>query len=361
MLSLKNYLFFSFLVITSALCSLHYDDFVTYQNMYKKELLQERVNKYLLKYPSLTSFIRFEDEFLVILNNQGSIEYKLAYGSKSEITSHKKVIKKIAIDPGHFGGEYAELEFRFLNHPKRIEEGTLTFLTAIYLKELLEKEGFEVMLTRDGIGKGAYPLTFFQWLDLNPEIKALKKTDGRLFNEFYNSLDLDERAKKINEFAPDITIVIHYNADDNETDENFNLMHCPGAFRPKDLVSKESRIDFLRLLVTDNLDESILLCQNIIKEMTLTTSIMPVDCNNKKSYLSYASICVSKGVFARDLRLTRLIRSPLCYGETLLQNNTQEAIRLSTVDTEINGIPASNRVKEVALGYYYGILNYCKN
>ena len=138
-------------------------------------------------------------------------------------------------------------------------------------------------------------------------------------------------------------------------------MHCPGAFRPKDLSTKVSRIDFLRLLVTDDLDQSILLCQNIIKEMTLTTSIEPVDYNNKKSYLSCASIFISKGVFARDLRLTRLVRSPLCYGETLLQNNRQEAIRLSTVDTEINGIPTSSRIKEVALGYFYGILNYCKN
>ena len=312
MASLKNYFFFCFLFITAPLLSLHFDDFASYQNMYKKELLQERANKYLLKYPLITSNIRFEDEFLVLLDDQGSIEYKLAYGNKSEIISHKKAIKKIAIDPGHLGGQYAELEFRCLHHPNRIEEGTLTFLTAVYLKELLEKEGFEVMLTRDAIGKGAYPLTFFQWLNLNQEIKALKKTDGRLFNEFYNSLDLNERAKKINEFSPDITIIIHYNADDNETDENFNLMHCPGAFRPKDLSTKVSRIDFLRLLVTDDLDQSILLCQNIIKEMTLTTSIEPVDYNNKKSYLSCASIFISKGVFARDLRLTRLVRSPLC-------------------------------------------------
>ena len=61
---------------------------------------------------------------------------------------------------------------------------------------------------------------------------------------------------------------------------------------------------------------------------------------------------VSDGIFCRNLCLTRLVKGPICYGETLIQNNLQEALELSQHQTMIEGIPCPKRVIDVAEAYY---------
>lgn len=335
-----------------------FKEFDVYQKVYDKNYLKERIEKYLLKNPENSSFVRFSDDALLILDGKENIDYKLLFGDKTSIKKDKKIVKKIAIDPGHLGGEFAEIEGRYVGSPKKFDEGTLTFLTGLYLKELLEKEGFIVMMTRASIGSGAYPLGFHQWLELNPELKNTTKSHAQLFKDHYNSLDLEERAKIINEFEPDLTIIIHYNASEEDTHDNFNLVHVPGCFRNNELATKACRKHFLRLLLTDNLDHSITLSDHIIKAQTKQTKVLPVNASKNISYLKNACLEVSEGVWARNLRLTRLVKSPLCYGETLLQNNYATMQKLMINDDFIQGIACPSLIKDIAFGYYQGIMEF---
>jgi hypothetical protein len=63
------------------------------------------------------------------------------------------------------------------------------------------------------------------------------------------------------------------------------------------------------------------------------------------------------GMYARNFRMTRLVRGTLCLGEPLQQNNMEEARRLA----EIMDGRVPERVKSVARAYYDAVRKYVKN
>lgn len=346
-------------------------DFDAYQNVFTQEEIQTKIKKYLQRDPTIAAFYRVTPEALYIgdIAHQ-KIDYVLQLTSSAPIektsqTKHPLKDSKIAIDPGHFGGVYARLEDRYvvISETVAFDEGTLTYLTALELKSLLEAEGANVMITRAGIGQGAIKETFFEWLQKQPALWESKEPLSHLFRPHYNRADLIARAEKINTFSPDITIIIHYNAEGSQendkttplTQANYNLAFIPGAFCAGELNDIESRYEFLRLIVTDDLEQSLKLSEQVVAQFT---DYLKVPLMNDRSYLGNICIYQRPGIYSRNLTLTRLIHGPLCYGETLIQNNEQEHRRLATNDTEVAGIPCPSRVKEVARAYFEGIRSY---
>jgi hypothetical protein len=76
------------------------------------------------------------------------------------------------------------------------------------------------------------------------------------------------------------------------------------------------------------------------------------------SVYSETTLIAQPGIYCRNLALTRLIHGPLCYGETLLQDNPDEAKRLAQKDFDFNGIKLPSRIIEVAHAYINGICEY---
>lgn len=64
-----------------------------------------------------------------------------------------------------------------------------------------------------------------------------------------------------------------------------------------------------------------------------------------------------KGVFCRNLQLTRFVQSPLVYGETLYQDNSNECILLNKETDKTK----NERIQQVAEAYFEGILTYIAN
>ncbi|MDQ5956771.1 MAG: hypothetical protein QG627_1056 [Chlamydiota bacterium] len=356
--------------------SFSFQDFDSYQGRVSKQEIENKL-KYLIKAKeSQNYFLLTDDAFTIYASledkQKGQEEYYLILGSSNALPTLKKSLAncKIAIDPGHFGSEYSHLEQRFveINFQKKLlafNEGDLTFLTALYLKELLEKEGAEVFLTRTKKAEGALSQNFFQFLQTHPDLWLTKKTLAQLFRGIYNGVDLYARAEKINTFKPDVTVIIHYNAHDSEgekytctTDKNYNMVFIPGSFGNGELKEKKSRYEFLRLLVTSDFILSKQFSKIVLKKFNEHLQISSVAPSDGARYLETASIEVEKGVYARNLALTRLVHGPLCYGESLVQNNLAEALRLSHSDTEIQGYPCSSRLKEVALAYFQAIQEF---
>jgi hypothetical protein len=179
-----------------------------------------------------------------------------------------------------------------------------------------------------------------------------------VFRLGYNTLDLQARAAKINAFNPHITLIIHFNAVGSgrvSTSANYNMTFVPGSFLVGELTSQRARYELVRLLISDDLTASINLASSIANHMQQSLAVKLMSA----AYgLSGNEIFVDPGVFCRNLLLTRCIHGTLCYGETLIQNNAEEAARLAQKDLVVDGITTSSRIAAVAEAYLQGIYQY---
>ena len=366
-----KWLLFLLLFTVNCFC---YDfaEFDPFQGRLSKEYVTHKISYYLQYSKEIENYFEIQEDALVIFSSpknkkDGVSEYRLDFGDKNLPNPQFNLVKpissvRIAIDPGHFGGKWARLEERYIDVEHEglsvnFDEGTLSFLTAVHLKKMLEGQGASVFLTRTKVGEGVYPENFFDWLKKRPEYWEKGVALSTIFRRHYNRLDLRERARLINEYQPDLTIAIHYNTVGcketiEPTDRNFNLIFIPGAFCNNELASFEDRFHFLRLICTQDLEGSMQLAHVLVDMFSKHLKVFPFTSPVHNSLLE------ANGVFSRNLCITRLIKSPICYGETLIQNNEKELINLSKNDEVVDGIPCPQRVIDVANAYYEAILAF---
>jgi len=300
---------------------------------------------------------------------------------------------KIAIDPGHMAGnrEMAIIEAKKINFSKKnypqlkqdslfISEGILTFATAQILKFQLENEGAEVFLTR-GENLSAFGISYNEWLlkkkkkyldslfaagniNLSKKEKLMKMNNKDFFFKFFKDIDLIKRAELINQFKPNISVIIHYNVDEKNqnwekpTSKNYCMSFIPGCFDSKVLGNDLGIVNFLRLLIGDDLILSEKIASLTVNSFKSKLNV-PIANKNDAEYLRDNCMFGSKqGVFSRNLALCRLVQSPLVYGESLYQDNINEYEVLSKSDKIYFGIKTNERVKQVADAYFEGIMNY---
>lgn len=307
---------------------------------------------------------------------------------------------RIVLDPGHVANDTAlghiEQKFIAMNVPQSANnqkdsvpvafaEGQLTWQTANVLAAKLRNAGAEVLITRSGPGITAFGKTFEQWkkddyprtldslMKVDPEDQNLKdlksgkmKTDRSIFRFVFKDAELRKRSEIINAFRPDLTVVIHYNVDETNapwskpTTKNFCMLFVPGSFEAGELATTEDRFDFLRLLLLDDVEESIEV-SNFVGEQFRKKLDVPLAGPADAGYLSASCRKTRRqGVFARNLSMTRLIHGPLVYGETLYQDNKFEARMLADMSvTDMQSKQTtSKRVMQVADAYYEGIANW---
>jgi len=302
---------------------------------------------------------------------------------------------KIAIDPGHMAGsikmgriERKYIDFKQdssgLNQHVQLVEGNLTFITANLLKQRLEEKGAIVILSRDSQNLSAFGIDYDQWFskkfkqDLDSafhrggisqaEKDFLLNKAGQedVFSHFFKDEDLKERARKINMFHPDLTLIIHFNVDEQNTGwkkpgtKNFNMAFVPGSFTKRELEKQSDRLEFLRLIITDDLENSICFSETVARRFEKQLNV-PLAAEQDAVYLRKSCMLTdAPGVYARNLYLTRMIHGTLVYGETLYQDNVKECLLLSKKETCTDGTETSPRLKQVADAYFEGIMNYVK-
>jgi N-acetylmuramoyl-L-alanine amidase len=345
------------------------------------------------------------DAFKQAVKQCNTAEYKVLYKKgnfiydntppplKAPVAGTQKLLTgiKIAIDPGHIAGnmEIGDIEKKCLTlkytntkgskDSVAFAEGMLTFATAQLLKNKLETEGAEVFVTRAFKNSTAFVVSFDDWLktDYKKTVDSLtdigkisvkqkqffhssKATKRDKFRVIFKDVELAKRAEIINNFKPDFTVIIHYNVDENNTGwvkptkKNFNMIFVGGAFMENDLSSIEKRSEFLRLLITDDLENSIEMSGEVIKTFESKLNVKTATIKDA-SYLSEGCLTTEKtGVYCRNLQLTRYVHGPLIYGETLYQDNENECVLLNQETDKTK----NQRVQEVADAYYLGIINY---
>ena len=315
----------------------------------------------------------------------------------------------VALDPGHCARTFEEAvrEGKYLlikngTETIRFFESELNLRTAILLGSMLEADGASVIYTRPVNADNKNDCSRYRlpaskaremgWINADTEKRIISglASQKELFNYYSRVSDLACRAENINKAAPDISLSIHYNMtfpvqdslrrlkeissimENNngsdreklleiedvvrrtrESDVNYSVVFVPGAFMAGELGSVEARMNFLRLIVTDDLDRSIKLGVCIADQFRDKLNVDGVDGGFACSDNRYTG---EEGVFARNFRMTRLVAGPVCLGEPLIQNHPKEAKDLSPVQ---NGeIP--ERIRQVAMAYHDAIVRYAR-
>lgn len=348
--------------------------------------METKIEKALLGDKEISSWYEITSDALIVYASPEDKaaklpEFTLRFGSKEKAAQAFPSFEnphtplkglRVAIDPGHIGGRFARLEEKYVhmlpNEEKGIyqeiefNEGELAVLTAKKLAQKLKSLGAKVLLTKTSAGDPVVKKDYESWLenDFDSAVSVLvqRQTDPLLqekeeqywkteapptqvFKSTYNFLDIERRAELINAFAPHVTITCHYNLGlgyDSDgytpgTKTDYTLFFIPGAFqkgnlkdetfRKSSLKNERSRYEFVRLLVTDDIEQSLKLA-SIAKEYTKQILKLPIATSPGFGLKATYPVEVP-GVFHRNLMMTRLVHGPILYCEPFLQDNYTQA------------------------------------
>src|ERR1019366_433793 len=124
-----------------------------------------------------------------------------------------------------------------------------------------------------------------------------------------------------------------------------------------DLSTPEKRFEFLRLIISNDLEQSITLSSAMVKSFEKNLNVKTATIKDAKYLIDGCLATGEPGVYCRNLQLTRYIHTPLVYGETLYQDNMNECISLNKECDKTK----NERVQQVAEAYFQGVLSFVKN
>jgi N-acetylmuramoyl-L-alanine amidase len=289
---------------------------------------------------------------------------------------------RIALDPGHIGGDWAKLEARYfkLDGDPPVEEAKLAMITCNLLAERLEADGAHVVWAKHGYE----PTTDLRPDSLHREaIAALalrpgttKRISGEdaiermIDNEaallFYRVAEIRARAEVVNKLHPDLTICVHYNADDWGNPEHPALVDrsrlvifINGAYERSELAFDDTKYDLLRKLLDRDAPQEERGCAYVGQEMLNILGYPPED---------YAAGYFAKhvtdvpSVYARNLLANRLYHGPVIYCEGPYMNARDAYYRIIAGDylgkRVINGRSCFSIYREYAEAVEKGVLKY---
>ena len=352
-------------------------DLATAPNWSQLEIYQEALSKteferdltqiYALP-NSWQSTIAIEEDAAWVRHEQSpdSGESKIAFSQEETAIPPLPPIDQIhiAIDPGHIGGAFAQIEQRNFqpnpDHPDEIpvREGDLTLATARHLKPLLENLGAKVTLVRDK----AEPVTTQRPDDFLPNFPDRNQAEKL----FYRTAEIRARADLVNEsIQPDLVLCLHYNAeawnnpeDPWATRNHFHVL-VNGAYMPGEVALDDQRFEMMRHLFTKSSRRAIPLAQTISDTFLRETQLVPFLYPATSPAIQ---VDPNRPIFARNLLANRLYQAPSIFLEPYVMNHPETYQRVQLGDYEgfrdINGTPRRSLVQEYALTLASAIADY---
>lgn len=293
---------------------------------------------------------------------------------------------RIALDPGHIGGQFARMEGRWFQIEEQppIMEGEIVLEIAFLLKERLEQLGAEVVLVRER----NEPVTARRPDDLQGEARrqliaqgvsnpapSYSPGDGHeramtvqfvAEQLFYRSSEIRERARLINEvIRPDITLCLHLNAEawgdpanPDFVDANHLHVLINGAYSYRELAQDDTRFEMLQRLFQRIHEEELALGDTVARAMAEATGLPPY------TYTSPAAQQVNDNpyLWARNLLANRLFMNPVLFLEPYVMNHHETHDRLQAGDylgrTMINGRLQPSLHQDYVNGVVNGLVRY---
>ncbi len=281
----------------------------------------------------------------------------------------------IALDPGHIGGEWSEMERRhfYLDGDPPVKEGDLALAVAQNLAPRIEALGATAILVR----KFSEPVTLQrpedfrevanQWAgemlgteDNNSQERELLIKDREELL-FYRVDEIRARAELINQsIKPDLVICIHLNAapwanpEQKElVERNDHHMLVNGCYMGGELAYDDQRFEMIwRLLNRWCIDEQGL-AESLSMSFSEVTS-MPTFSYKGPNALKVGNV---PGVWARNLLANRIYRCPVVFLEPYVANSKSTYPRIQNWLLGI-GEEENSLIEEYAQAVLLGLENY---
>jgi N-acetylmuramoyl-L-alanine amidase len=295
---------------------------------------------------------------------------------------------KIALDPGHVGGEWAKLEerwFRIGSLPP-VSEGDLTLRVAQLLAPRLRDLGADIVFVRSKPG----PVTNLRPSELKAQAAASLRDRGILKilpsysgpadpkrelsvdweaeRLFYRIGEIHARARLVNDqLKPDLVLCLHFNAEpwgdpSQPTLVKANHFHLlvNGAYSPAELAYDDERVAMLIKLLNRVFPEELGWAESIGRSIAAVTGLPPY---------SYATpnarrVGNTAYVWARNLLANRLYECPVIYIEPYVMNSEEVFARIQAGEYEglrnFGGVMRPNLYEEYVTGVVNGLAEYCR-
>jgi hypothetical protein len=283
---------------------------------------------------------------------------------------------RIALDPGHIGGDWARMEERWfrIGETLPVTEGDMALRVAEHLAPQLTALGAEVLWVR----KTTEPVTPDRPETLRPLARAELARQGNTnprenyesFDDptrgdtvqalsellFYRTAEIRHRAKLVNEqLRPDITVCLHFNAEawGDPREPQFvprNHLHTliNGAYSAGELRNDDVRFDMLMKLLNRCLPEEISASEAVVETLASASGLPPFNYPTTNA----RRVGSSAYLWARNLLANRLYRTPVIFLEPYVMNSQSVWERVQLGDYEgtrpIDGIPRQSIFREYA-------------
>jgi len=291
---------------------------------------------------------------------------------------------RIAIDPGHLGGEWTKMEERWfqIEGSVPVAEGDLTLRVAEAIAPQLTALGAEVLWVR----RTPQPVTAKRPADFFPVARTLLAAQGvanprehyTSMDEpgrgstvqsqaellFYRQAEIRERARLVNEqLKPDLLLCLHFNADEWRhpsrpalSPRNHFHVLVNGCYGPGELRLDDNRFEMLHRLLGGVTDEEQRLSTIVATRMAARLAQPP--------YIYTRNIAVrvndSPYVWARNLLANRLYRCPVVFLEPYVMNSQETWERVQAGDYEgvrfVAGSVRKSLVREYADAVVEGLV-----
>ncbi len=281
---------------------------------------------------------------------------------------------RIALDPGHLGGEWARMEERWfqIGENQPVIEGNMVLTVAELLKKELERRGAKVVLLRTS----SKPATSLRPEKLRTQAAASLRERGRPLNPaslkaeserlFYRTAEIHGRARLVNQrYKPDLVLALHFNAEawGNParpilTELNHLHLLVSGCYSARELEYDDQRYDLMVKLLNRSHDKEVSVSRAVAQGMARATGLPPY------TYRGDTAINVggSPYIWARNLLANRLFECPVVYLEPYVMNNQEVHDRVQLGDypgrRNINGTPRESIYREYVRGVVDGLVAY---
>ncbi len=261
---------------------------------------------------------------------------------------------RIALDPGHIGGSWAQLEersFQPVSGPP-ICEGTHTLLTAQILQPMLEALGATVMLVRtstepvtterpENFTAQARSELVRQGLDPDhpPDTQPIHTVRWQAEKLFYRTAEIRARARLVNTtLRPDVVVCLHFNAGGTSwgapgqphfSTENHLHLLLNGGFHLDELTLDDQRHEMLSRLLSGVHEEELGLAISVAQGLATSTGLPPFTYHG-----GALPVAGQPYLWMRNLLANRLYACPVVYCEPYVMNNATVAARIQAGDGE---------------------------
>jgi len=292
---------------------------------------------------------------------------------------------RIALDPGHLGGEWAKMEERWFQfgNTQPVQEGDLTLKVARLLAVRLPELGAKVFFVRNAdepitpkrpddfrelarkiLIKNGVPQPRAD-VQNDPEKEETIRWQSEIL--FYRYSEIRRRAALVNfKLHPDLVLCLHFNAEgwgdpNNPTLTDINHLHLlvNGSYLQQELEYDDERFEMVRRLLSRAYDEELPVADTVASAMARETQLPAYQYPTTNST---TKVGTSGYVYARNLLATRLYRCPVVYCEPYVMNSTDAFSRIQAGDYEgtrnVNGLERKSIFREYADSVADGLVEY---